>query len=110
MAAGDWEVRGLFGNEYALEQAVDEIKKMDRAPQFTVLDRRNLKVVLSSDDSETKRVVRNIITIAHGFVESDAPLGAFDKKKASQRAKKLKADEEKRKQRKARVARQSQQH
>jgi hypothetical protein len=97
MVGGDWEVRGLFGNEYALERAVDEIKKMEKAPQFVVLDRRNLKVVLSKDDPETSKLVRNIITIAHGFVESDAPLGAFDKKKADLKAKKLKADEEKRK-------------
>jgi hypothetical protein len=97
MAAGDWEVRGLFGNEYAMERAVDEIKKLDKAPEFAVLDRRNLKVVLSKNDSETKMLVRNIITIAHGFVESDAPLGEFDKKRAAQKAKKLKVEEEKRK-------------
>jgi hypothetical protein len=97
MAGGDWEVRGLFGNEYALERAVDEIKKMDKAPQFIVLDRRNLQVVLSKSDPETKSLVRNIITIAHGFVESDAPLGTYEKKKAELKAKKLKADEEKRK-------------
>jgi hypothetical protein len=96
MAAGDWEVRGLFGNEYALERAVDEIKKMEKAPQFTVLDRRNLKVVFSKNDPETKQLVRNIITIAHGFVESDAPVGAFDKKKAELKAKKLKTEKEKR--------------
>jgi len=95
--AGDWEVRGLFGNEYALERAVDEIKKMEKAPEFSVLDRRNLKVVLSRNDIETKEVVRNIITIAHGFVESDAPLGAYDKKRAETKAKKLKDEEAKRK-------------
>ena len=97
MAGGDWEVRGLFGNEYALERAVDELKKMGRPPEFAVLDRRNLKVVLSKSDVETKSLVRNIITIAHGFVESDAPLGAFDKKKAELKSKKLKAEEAKRK-------------
>lgn len=97
MAGGDWEVRGLFGNEYALERAVDEIKKMERPPEFAVLDRRNLKVVLPKEDSETKMLVRNIITIAHGFVESDAPLGVFDKRKAEMKAKKLKAEEAKRK-------------
>jgi hypothetical protein len=97
MASGDWEVRGLFGNEYALERAVDEIKKMEKPPQFTVLDRRNLQVVLSKSDLETKSLVRNIITIAHGWVESDAPLGTLDKKRAEQKAKKLKAEEEKRK-------------
>ena len=103
MARGDWEVRGLFGNEYALERAVDEIKKMDKAPEFMVLDRRNLKVVLSKNDPETKMLVRNIITIAHGFVESDAPLGAFDKNMAKKKAKKLKSEEEKRKKLKAKA-------
>jgi hypothetical protein len=95
--AGDWEVRGLFGNEYALERAVDEIKKMEKPPEFAVLDRRNLRVVLSKNDLETTNLVKNIITIAHGFVESDAPLGTFDKKRAELKAKKLKAEEEKRK-------------
>jgi hypothetical protein len=97
MPRGDWEVRGLFGNEYALERAVDEIKKMEKPPEFAVLDRRNLRVVLSKNDPETKNLVRNIITIAHGFVESDAPLGIFEKKKAELKAKKLKAEAEKRK-------------
>ncbi len=99
MAGRDWELRGLFGNEYALERAVDEIKKMERTPEFVVLDRRNLKVVLSKDDTDAKMLVRNIITIAHGFVESDAPLGVFDRKMEERKAKKLKADEEKRKKR-----------
>lgn len=97
MAGGDWEVRGLFGNEYALERAVDALRKMSKPPEFSVLDRRNLKVVLSKSDSETKSLVRNIITIAHGFVESDAPLGAFDKKTAELKAKKLKAEQAKKK-------------
>jgi len=91
MAGGDWEVRGLFGNEYALERAVDEIKKMGKPPQFTVLDRRNLQVVLSKNDAETKSLVRNIITIAHGWIESDAPLGTLDKKKKAEEEKKRKA-------------------
>jgi hypothetical protein len=103
MAGGDWEVRGLFGNEYALERAVDEIKRMDKAPDYTVLDRRNLKVVLSKNDATTKALVKNIITIAHGFVESDAPLGSFDKKRAELKAKKLKAEEEKRKRERAKA-------
>ena len=73
MAGGDWEVRGLFGNEYALERAVDEIKKMEKPPQFMVLDRRNLQVVLSKNDAETKSLVRNIITIAHGWIRERRP-------------------------------------
>ncbi len=101
MPGGDWEVRGLFGNEYALERAVDEINKMERPPEFAVLDRRNLRVVLSKSDVETVKLVKNIITIAHGWVESEAPLGAFDKKKAEAKAQKLKAEEDKRKKAKA---------
>ena len=97
--AGDWEVRGLFGNEYALERAVDEINKMERRPEYRVLDRRNLQVVLSRNDPATKSLVRNIITIAHGFVESDAPLGQYDRLKQEAKAKKAKADAEKRKRR-----------
>jgi hypothetical protein len=103
MAGGNWEVRGLFGNEYALERAVDEIKKMDKAPDYAVLDRRNLRVVLYKNDAQTKALVKNIITIAHGFVESDAPLGSFDKKKAEEKAKKLKAEAEKKKREKAKA-------
>ncbi len=97
MPGGDWEVRGLFGNEYALERAVDEIRKMEKPPEFAVLDRRNLRVVLSKKDVETTNLVKNIITIAHGFVESEAPLGTFDKKRAELKAKRLKAEEEQRK-------------
>jgi len=97
--SGDWEVRGLFGNEYALERAVDEIRKMEKPPEFAVLDRRNLRVVLPKDDTDSKMLVRNIITIAHGYVESDAPLGVYDEEKAKLKAKKRKADEEKRKKR-----------
>ena len=95
--AGDWEVRGLFGNEYALERAVDEINKMAKRPEYKVLDRRNLQVVLSRNDATTKSLVRNIITIAHGFVESDAPLGQYDRTKQEAKEKKAKADAEKRK-------------
>lgn len=99
MPGGDWEVRGLFGNEYALERAVDEIKKMERPPEYAVLDRRNLRVVLTKSDTEKSKLVKNIITIAHGWIESEAPLGEFDKKKAEAKAKKIKLDEEKRKKR-----------
>ena len=106
MTGGNWEVRGLFGNEYALDGAIDEIKKMQRPPEFQKLDRRNLKVVLSKGDPETKKLVRNIITIAHGFVESDAPLGTYDRKAKELKAKKLKVLAEKRK----RKAKRQQQH
>lgn len=94
---GDWEVRGLFGNEYALEDAVDQLKGLEKVPEFKVLDRRNLQVVLSKGDTKTRMIVKNVITIAHGYVEADAPLGQYDANKAAAKAKKLKEYEEKRK-------------
>ena len=94
---GDWEVRGLFGNEYAMENAVDELKKLEKVPDFKVLDRRNLQVVLSKNDTKTRNLVKNVITIAHGYVEADAPLGQYDAKRAEVKRKKLKEYEEKKK-------------
>ena len=103
--ANDWEVRGLFGNEYALERAIDELGKMEKKPWYKKLDRRNLQVLVAKNDAVTQTLVKNIITIAHGFVESDAPLGEFDKRRAEMKAKRAKAEAEKRKRRaKARAA------
>jgi hypothetical protein len=93
----DWEVRGLFGNEYALENAVDALKKLEKVPDFKVLDRRNLQVVLSKGDAKERELVKNVIKIAHGYVEADAPLGQYDAKKAEAKQKKLKEYEEKKK-------------
>ncbi|MGA2198647.1 MAG: hypothetical protein ABSG45_01780 [Nitrososphaerales archaeon] len=94
---GDWEVRGIFGNEYALENAVDELKKLDKVPDYKVLDRRNLQVVVSKSDTNTRDLVKNVITIAHGYVEADGPLGRYDAARAEIKRKKLKEYEEKRK-------------
>ena len=95
--AGDWEVRGIFGNELAMEDAVEGLKKLDKVPDFRVLDRRNLQVVLSKNDAKGRDLVKNVIKIAHGFVEADAPLGQYDKKRAETKRKKMKEYEEKRK-------------
>ena len=92
-----WEIRGLFGNEYAMENAVDELKKLDNAPVFKVLDRRNLQVVLSANDTKTRGLVKNVITIAHGFVEADGPLGRYDSEMEEKKRKKLREYEEKKK-------------
>jgi hypothetical protein len=92
---GDWEVRGLFGNEYAMESAIDELKKLEKVPDFKVLDRRNLQVVLNKKDSKSRDLVKNVIKIAHGYVEADAPLGQYDAKKAEAKRKKLKEYDEK---------------
>ena len=94
---GDWEVRGLFGNQIAMEDAIDGLNKLKKVPEFKVLDRRNLQVVLAKSDTKSRDLVKNIIKISHGFVEADAPLGRYDKKKAEIKRKKMKEYEEKRK-------------
>lgn len=91
-----WEVRGLFGNEYAMEGAVEEIKKLEDV-RYRVLDRRNLQVLLGHDDEEKKALVKNIIKIAKGHIDGDAPLGELDRQREKHRLEKLKEYEEKKK-------------
>lgn len=90
-----WEIRGLFGNEYAMEQAVEELKS-HKGFDYVVLDRRNLSVRFQSRDEPTEAIVKRTFEIYHGFVESEAPLGDFDEKKKVEKEKKLKKDAEKR--------------
>ena len=92
--ARDWEIRGLFGNEYALETAVEELKKHEGV-QCQVLDRRNLSVRLKGRDVSLEGIIRRAIEIAHGYVESEAPLGEFERTKQRLREKKLREFEEK---------------
>ncbi len=89
-----WEIRGLFGNEYAMETAIEELKKQ-AGLEYEVLDRRNLSVRLKQRDERLEGVIRRAIEIAHGYVESQAPLGEFDRMKRRQKEKKLKELEEK---------------
>jgi len=90
----DWEIRGLFGNEYALETAVEELKKHEGV-QCQVLDRRNLSVRLKGRDESLEGIIRRAIEIAHGYVESEAPLGEFERTKQRLKEKKLREFEEK---------------
>jgi len=92
--ARDWEIRGLFGNEYALETAVEELKKHEGV-QCQVLDRRNLSVRLKGRDESLEGIIRTAIEIAHGYVESEAPLGEFERTKQRLKEKKLREFEEK---------------
>jgi hypothetical protein len=96
--AGVWEIRGLFGNEYAMEQAIEELKK-HQGYDFAVLDRRNISVRFRKRNETTESVVKRTLEIYHGFVESEAPLGEFDERKKTEKAKKLKKEEEKRRKR-----------
>lgn len=83
-----WEIRGLFGNEFAMERAIEELRKMNGI-EFVVLDRRNLSVRLKKRDSKLEEVVKRIIEISHGYVESEAPLGEYDKLREEMRRKKI---------------------
>jgi hypothetical protein len=91
-----WEIRGLFGNEYAMEQAIEELKK-HKGFDWEVLDRRNLSVRFAKRDAGTEEVVKRTFEMYHGFAEHEGPLGEYDRQKAEVKAKKLKKDEEKRK-------------
>ncbi len=91
-----WEIRGLFGNEYAMEQAVEELKKQ-KGLEWTVLDRRNLSVRLAKRDAEAEEMVKRTFEMHHGFAEHEGPLGEYDRKRKEEAEKKTKKDEEKRK-------------
>jgi hypothetical protein len=92
--AKQWEIRGLFGNEYALEQAVESLKGL-KGFEFAVLDRRNLSVRFDKRDSKTEEIVKRTFEIHHGFVESEGPLGEYDAEREAARLKKSRELEEK---------------
>ena len=89
-----WEIRGLFGNELAMEQAIKELKKY-KGFEWTALDRRNLSVRFKKRDAEKEEIVKRMFGIHHGFVESEAPLGDYDDKKEAANRRKLKREERK---------------
>jgi len=91
-----WEIRGLFGNEYAMEQAVEELKKHS-GYEWVVLDRRNLSVRFSKRDPVTEEVVKRTFEIYHGYPEHEGPLGEYDAQRKAEHDKKMKKDEEKKK-------------
>ena len=91
-----WEIRGLFGNEYAMEQAIEELKKHEGF-EWTVLDRRNLSVRFAKRDAAAEGVVKRTLEMYHGYAEHEGPLGEYDRMRQEEKDKKLKSDEEKRK-------------
>ncbi len=78
-----------------MENAIEGLKRLDEAPQFKVLDRRNLQVILPTKDQKKRELIKNIIKIAHGFVEADAPLGNYDKEKEELKRKRAEDHEKK---------------
>jgi hypothetical protein len=91
-----WEIRGLFGNEYAMEKAIEELGKHE-GYEWVVLDRRNISVRFPRRDAKTEDVVKRTFEIYHGFSEHEGPLGEFDSMKKEEKEKKLKREEEKKK-------------
>jgi hypothetical protein len=93
---GKWEIRGLFGNEYAMEQVIEELKK-HKGFEWVVLDRRNLSVRFEKRDAKTEEMVKRAFEIYHGYSEHEGPLGEYDRMRKEERDKKLKKEEEKKK-------------
>ena len=91
-----WEIRGLFGNEYAMEQAIEELRK-HQGFEWSVLDRRNLSVRFPQRDPETEEVVKRTFEMYHGFAEHEGPLGEYDRTRREEKEKKLRKEEEKKK-------------
>jgi hypothetical protein len=89
-----WEIRGLFGNEYAMEKAIEELKK-HKGFEWTVLDRRNLSVRFAKRDVETEEVVKRTFEMYHGYAEHEGPLGEYDRQRQEEREKKLRKEAEK---------------
>jgi hypothetical protein len=89
-----WEIRGLFGNEYAMEQAIDELKK-HKGFEWAVLDRRNLSVRLPRRDPETEELVKRTFEIYHGYPEHEGPLGEYDRLRREEREKKFQKEAKK---------------
>jgi len=83
-----WEIRGLFGNEYAMEQAIEELKK-HQGYRWEVLDRRNLSVRFERRDPEAEEMVKRVLEICHGFTEHEGPLGEYERQHHEAREKKL---------------------
>jgi hypothetical protein len=96
---GGWEIRGLFGNEYAMEQAIEELKR-HKGFEWVVLDRRNLSVRFPRRDTVTEEVVKRTFEIYHGYAEHAGPLGEYDRQKREEKEKKMKKEAEKAKRQK----------
>lgn len=93
---GVWEIRGLFGNEYAMEMAIQELRKHEGF-EWTVLDRRNLSVRFPRRNAELEEIVKRTLEMYHGFAEHEGPLGEYDRKGREERERKVQQEELKRK-------------
>jgi hypothetical protein len=88
---GVWEIRGLFGNEYAMEQAIAELKK-HKGFEWEVLDRRNLSVRFAKRDRDTEEMVKRAFEMYHGFAEHEGPVGEYERLRQEEKEKKAKKE------------------
>lgn len=86
-----WEIRGLFGNEYAMEQAIEELKK-HKGYEWEVLDRRNLSVRFQKRDHDAEEMVKRALEMYHGYAEHEGPLGEYDRERREEKEKKAKKE------------------
>ena len=93
---GSWEIRGLFGNEYAMEQAIEELKK-HRGLEWEVLDRRNLSVRLTKRDPKVEELVKTAYEMYQGYAEHEGPIGEYDRMLREEKLMQRRKDEVKRK-------------
>jgi len=90
-----WEIRGLFGNEYAMEQAIEELKKHE-GYKWEVLDRRNLSIRFERRNPGAEEIVKRTLEMYHGFTEHEGPFGEYDRRRREALDKKLRNEERKR--------------
>lgn len=93
---GIWEIIGLFGNEYALDNTIEDLRE-NGIDNVVKLDRRYISVRFEKRNKEMEEKAKRIIEINHGFIEAEAPLGEYDKQLRKAKMEKVKKEEKKRK-------------
>lgn len=66
-------VVGLFGNEFAMEQAIKRLNLVENV-QYQITSRRHLRIEGKSTDPEILERVKNIVRRSHGYVEEEKKL------------------------------------
>jgi hypothetical protein len=93
---GMWEIIGLFGNEYALDNTIEDLKE-NGIDNVVKLDRRYISVRFEKRNKEMEEKAKRIIEFNHGFIEAEAHLGEYDKQLRKAKIEKVKKEEKKRK-------------
>ncbi|GEM_PF-3765685 len=64
---------GLFGNEFAMEQAIQRLASVEKI-EYQVTSRRHLKIQGKSGDQGIIERVKSIVRRSHGYVEQETIL------------------------------------